>query len=278
MRVYVNGGWDAPRAFAAAAAAGGGYAAEALVAILAERDVALSDALDAAERRAVARHHAEAAARASGDDDGQRGPGPLAFDRLTIGGHLVAAAYGGGRSRAVILSVRGWEWEVGVEADDHNGPGPWGMAQKRAAAAEAILGPETRDGGPSPFAGRRWRRPPTRRPRHAVGQEPRTSTAPLGARCADRQGNPARAARVGTGGKTTEAQMHTDPWLVTARAEAERRRRLQPAPYRRLWREVALAWIARAVLVVALAVFGGWAVIVIADAMHDWLCAEDFQP
>jgi len=71
--------------------------------------------------------------------------------------------------------------------------------------------------------------------------------------------------------------MRTDDWLIAARAEAERH--LQPQrPMRRLWRRLVLTLLVRVILALALAVFGGWAVIVIADAAHEWLCAEDFQP
>lgn len=141
------------KAFAAAAAAGGGYA-PAELAIIAQARKRLEELLDAAEAAAIQRHDEEAAARATPDWDGQIGPGPARFDRLYRSGDLVAAAYGGGRSRVVISIGDCGDCRVAVECDsivERVGISP--LFAARVAAAEAILGKGvTGEGRPSPFA------------------------------------------------------------------------------------------------------------------------------
>jgi len=158
---------DAIRAFADAAAAGGGYAPEALQAALRASlapESAIADLLDAAEAAAGDRHANEHEARCvswrdrnpgASDDDARdyavskMGPRPAQFDRLITRGRLEAVAYGTGSSRAVLWPQDG-AWIVGVEVD----PNGWatGMYAARCRAAFGDASPYGDAYAVSPFA------------------------------------------------------------------------------------------------------------------------------
>lgn len=161
------------QAFAAAAAAGGGYAPEALLDAAGALDggtaATASAAIEAAEAAAWARHTAEveaaidrahAAAWAEAEAEGsvpseselrdlavsasgRRGPGPARFDRWSRGDVLRAVAYGTGASRAIAWlrydadgAVR--VARVGVEVDGSGAA--TGLWSARVRAVEAVLG------------------------------------------------------------------------------------------------------------------------------------------